>query len=168
MRFTSFRFLWLLFLPLLFWNGVCNNANDENERNVVIFIRAGNAVKACDRIMVNNKNVKVTIGLFEYSDQSGSYDKLVQRMDIDKSNNWEDGFDYNFKLKLQKSYVVKVVATQECSFCCTVANAYFGCVEPPSALKDGSPSFYGETSIDEYGTMFITHLAVNSIRCAGC
>ncbi len=167
MKFTLLKPVWLLLLPLLFWNGWCNNGNDENQRNVTIHVNPANSVLACDRALTQSKDVTVTIAIFEYDDATGLYSKRIHLRDLDRSNDWEGGFDYNVKLGF-KSYIVTVQAIQECSFCCTTANQYFGCTAPPSAIKDGAPYFYGEASIPESGVYFQGYLGIQSIRCTGC
>lgn len=164
MKLIRFKFIWLLLLPLLFCNSVCNNGLDANQRNVHIRIEGSSSASACDKIMVGSKRLTLYVYVQEYDQTTGQY-KNVTNQEVTAKNTWDDGFAFDFTLE-RKPYRIIVQGVQDCSACCGIGSST--CTEPPAFFKTANLFFYGERTIIEDGGNFSVGVSLNNCDCRGC
>jgi hypothetical protein len=167
MKFIPLKFIWLFLLPLLFWNNTCNNNDDANTRNLHVHIDGTYSAINCD---YRNTNGRKPVTLYVYLQVldpiSGKFTTVTSTV-LNNTNQWDEGFDLDYSVRVDKAYRVFVQAFQSCSYCCRQASSF--CTQPASDLKDASLYFYGENTVSEYssGPLFVA-ATLAQCDCRGC
>jgi hypothetical protein len=152
-----------MLLPVLFYNGSCQNGVDENHRNVHVRIVGSGSASACDIGVMGGKGLTLYVYAQEFDQATGRY-KTVSELQLNRQNTWDDGFEVDFSLEVNKPYRIFVQGIQNCSQCCGIGGGT-QCTEPPSFLKNARLYFYGERTIGESENGLSINVSLQTCDC---